>query len=109
MSEFDVHNQSFTEIESNANDVEVTAKIADLKKRIRTSINKRSSQKRLVTTVLNRISTDGFDPSLAKSELEEISKKLKTIETIDKEINAIYESSDVYDSVSALLDSELDI
>ena len=102
-------NDSYDEIDPGDSNKELSKEINKLKLKARVIVNKRASQKSLVTIAFKRMEDPSFDTALAQSMIDELNKKLSIIESYDIEINSVYENSgDIFDHVYSLLCVELE-
>ena len=109
IDEVDLMNNSIDSIASPTDPnekVEYDNKITAIKKSVKTLINKRGAQKGFITRVLNKFSSTD-NPVFVSQELNDLNKRIRTIENLDSEINAVYENSDLFATLKSVYEDEL--
>ena len=109
VNEIDIMNTSIDSVTAPSDaaaKVAFDAEVAAIKRSIRPIISRRAAQKGFITRTLNKFKDDDL-PAFVSQELNDLNIRIQNIETLDTELNAVYENSDQFSFLKAVYDGEL--
>ena len=109
VNEIDIMNTSIDSVTAPSDaaaKVAFDAEVAAIKRAIRPIISRRAAQKGFITRTLNKFKDDDL-PAFVSQELNDLNIRIQNIETLDTELNAVYENSDQFSFLKAVYDGEL--